>query len=304
MDTDIKRMIDKGMNLYEIYLVAAANNEPVLKDLIYLKEIEDSDNYNKLLLTLSFEFLGDYQNAKDLYGSIKLSADEMNEYKSIVATIETFINRNNVVEKINEMIETDPADEYLRFAILSLFRNSGEDLEEEKVEVVCGDIHETITLNGMQVKTYYINNKDIEDISFKTDSDDLMVSYYYQTLLENIESDNIVQDMQIGIDGELKKYNTVTLKINFENIDACDMRISLPNSMRLAIPKLEIDSDNSYYLKNNNIDYIVVHKFKDYSQIEIPLQIVYEGEYKFEGIVVEDEDVYHISNSIDLTINK
>ena len=38
--------------------------------------IRDIENYNKLLVTLSLEFLGDYQNAKDLYNQIELNSEE------------------------------------------------------------------------------------------------------------------------------------------------------------------------------------------------------------------------------------
>lgn len=298
-----KYLVKENVNLYEIYLTAAAKNEPVLNDLLYLKEDENIDTYNKLLLTLSFEFLGDYKNAKNLFYSMNFNDEEMSEYKSIIAIIETFIDKNNAVKKINELIEENPADEYLRFAILSFFQNSSEDLDKkEKVQIVCGNNKEEITLNGMQVKTYCVSNEELNDISFKTDSKDLMVSYYYQTLLENIEDENIVQDIQIDILGELEKDNEVMLSIDMPNFWwETDIRIALPNSLRLTLQGNENMYDQ-YYLKDNNIDYVVVHKNDGCTQIQIPLMVTYEGEYNFENVVVQEDGTYHISNSLDLNI--
>ena len=63
--------------------------------------------------------MGDYQNAKDLYNQIELNSEEKEEYKSITAIIETFINKENSSKIIDELIANSPEDEYLRFAILS-----------------------------------------------------------------------------------------------------------------------------------------------------------------------------------------
>ena len=51
--------------------------------------------------------MGDYQNAKDLYNQIELNSEEKEEYKSITAIIETFINKENsskIIEICNIII--------------------------------------------------------------------------------------------------------------------------------------------------------------------------------------------------------
>ena len=200
--------IEDDDNIFEIYLLAAANNESVLTDLLYLKQEEDIDNYNKLLVTLSLEFLGDYQNAKELYNAIELSNSEQKQYKSIVALIETYINKTNAVTTINELIKSSPEDEYLRFAILSFFENNANEIsKQDTVKITGNNINEVITVNGMQVETLTINNEDLNTINFETDSNDLVATYYYQTLLENIESKNISKDIDIKINGKMKKGN-------------------------------------------------------------------------------------------------
>lgn len=291
-------------NLFESYLLAAANNEPVLIDLIHLKEEQNISNYNKLLVTLSLEFLGDFPNARELYSTITLTPEEASEYKSIVAIIETFINKESAVIKINELIESNPADEYLRFSILSFFENKSVDIEKEsEVKVKAKNLNETIKINGMQIKTLTINNVDLSTIKFETSSEDLIVSYYYQTLLDNIDAQNISKDMRISINGELKKGNTVTLVVELPKEYEGQVRIALPNSLRLAQNYI-YSTKQKYYLQNNQIDYATFFKQKECTKMEIPLLVTYEGNYKFENIVCNVDGIYHISNSLDLNINK
>ena len=296
---NIDPFINDDNNLFEQYLLASANQKTVLTDLLQLKEEKDIENYNKLLVTLSLEFLGDYQNAKDLYNQIELNSEEKEEYKSITAIIETFINKDNSSKIIDELIANSPEDEYLRFAILSFFQNNETDISnEEEIKIISSNINETIKLNGMLVKSYIINNKDLDIIKFETNSNNIIVRYYYQTLLENIESENISEDMSIKITGNLKKNSIVYLQINCKDIEARELRIVLPNSLRLA----NTENLKGYWIMNNAIDYISVYKQKGYSSIKIPLIVTLDGNYKFENIVNNQNGIYHISNSLDLDI--
>lgn len=300
-DTGIFSGVD---NLFESYLLAAANEEPVLIDLLRLKEEENISNYNKLIVVLSLEFLGDFPNARELYQTIMLAPEEAEEYKSIVAIIETFISKNEAVSKINELIENKPEDEYLRFAILSFFQNNYAQIEEEnEVTILTESSKETVKINGMRVKTLTINNTELNTIKFKTESKDLMVSYYYQTLLDNIEAENISKDMKISINGELKKGNTVKLIVELPSNLEGQVRIALPNSLRLA-ENYTHKSGQKYYMQNNQIDYAIFFKQKGCTKMEIPLLVIYEGNYKFENVVSNINGIYHISNSIDLNISK
>ena len=153
----------------------------------------------------------------------------------------------------------------------------------------------------MQVETLTINNEDLNTINFETDSNDLVATYYYQTLLENIESKNISKDIDIKINGKMKKGNEVTLVVEFDDKYEGDIRIALPNSLRLAQKDYNY---NRYYLINNQIDYVTFYKSKNTTKMEIPLIVALEGNYKFENIVSLDDGVYHISNSLDLKISK
>lgn len=292
--------IEKDDNIFEIYLLASANNEPVLTDLLYLKQEQNIDNYNKLLVTLSLEFLGDYQNAKELYNTIQLTEAEIDQYKSLIAIIETYINKTNAIEKINELIKNTPEDEYLRFAILAYFTNNSNEIEkQDTVKIISNNLNETVTINGMQVKTLTINDTQLNEIKFETNSSNLVVSYYYQTLLDNIENENIVKDIDIKLNENIKKGDTVTLTVNFNKQYEGEVKIALPNSLRLA-PK-EYDY-KKYYLINNQIDYITFYKSKDTNQMTIPLIVTLDGNYKFENIVCINDGIYHISNSLEFNV--
>ncbi len=297
--------IQKDDNIFEIYLLASAKGEPVLNDLLYLKDEKDISNYNKLLLVVSLEFLGDYQNARELYSMIEFTKEEQEQYKSIIALAETFVNKEQAIIKIDELIESSPADEYLRFAILSFFENNAEDIsKQDTIEFINKDKREKIQINGMQVKTLILNNEELSEIKFETNSEDLIVSYYYQTLLENIESKNISKDIGIRIEGKLKQNNIVNLVVEFNNDFEGEVKIALPNSIRLAKIYTDYDYYNKYYLINNQIDYAVFFKKANCSKMKIPLVVTTSGEYKFENIVSYKNGMYHISNSLDLNIEK
>lgn len=294
--------LGKNDNIFEYYLWLSAKKEPVLQDLIYLKEEKDISNYNKLLVTLSFEFLGDYKNAKELYSEINLSSEEAKQYKSIIATIETFINKKEAVQNIDNLIKNAPADEYLRFAILSFFQNNSEEIgNEENVLVKMNGKQKSISVNGVQIQKLYINNEQLEDISFETDSQNLMVSYYYRTSLEDISDKNFAKDIKINLNGERKVGNTVYLKVEFSENYEGEVRVALPNSLRLSKVEKNISIDDKYYIQNNMINYITIYKTKKCKTINLPLIVTNPGTYKFENIVCNADGKYHISNSINFT---
>ena len=293
-------------NIFENYLLAAANNEPVLLDLLYFKD-QNIAGYNGLLLTLALEFLGDYQSAKQVYSSTVLTKEEAEEYKSILAIIDTFISKERAIDEIDELIKSKPADEYLRFAILSFFQNNAEQIAKQSTVKITGNsLNETIQINGIEVKKYTIYNEELDKINFETNSQDLMVSYYYQTDLENIKNDKIVNDITITMqETEIKKNNTATLQINFNNNYEGSVRIALPNSLRLSENYTGNETNNrAYYLQSNQIDYITFYKSKECTTMQIPLMVTYEGNYKFENVVCYVDGIYHISNSIELNITE
>ena len=299
----LQEEISNDDNVFEYYLIAAAEGKPVLEDLKYLKEEKDITNYSKLMVTLGLEFIGDYSDAKELYTSINLTQEQAQKYKSIVAIIETFINKQNATKIIDELIKNKPADEYLRFAILSYFQNNSIDIgKEETIKVKTSKGEKTVSINGLKVETLTLNNKDLSEITFETDSENIIASYYYKTLLENIEDENIKKDITIKGSGELKKGNTVYININFEGKYEGEVNVALPNGLRLAKNYNIYDENAKYYIQNNNIDCITIYKFKNCKSIKLPLIAINEGKYKFENIVSYVDGVYHISNSIDLKI--
>ena len=104
--------------------------------------------------------------------------------------------------------------------------------------------------------------------------------------------------------GEFKKSNTIKLLVNFgENSDyEGEVRIALPNSLRLAKNYNSYDIDSKYYVQSNNIDYVTIYKMKECKSIILPLLVTNEGNYKFESIVCKAENTYHISEPFELNI--
>ena len=121
-------------------------------------------------------------------------------------------------------------------------------------------------------------------------------------MLENIEDNNIKKDIKISGSGELKQGNTVNLKIEFDGDYEGEVRIALPNALRLSQARKEFDSNAKYYIQSNHIDYITIYKTKKCKTINLPLVVINEGSYKFENIVCTVDGVYHISNSLNLNI--
>ena len=155
----------------------------------------------------------------------------------------------------------------------------------------------------MEIKTISLNNKELANIKFETSSEDIMVSYYYQTSLENIESKEIQKDINIQLDEDLKVGKESTLEITFDNEYEGEIRIALPNSLRLAEKyKYYIEENSNYYIQNNNIDYVTLYKTKECTNIRLKLLVINEGEYKFENIICNENGKYHISNSLNIKI--
>ena len=172
----------------------------------------------------------------------------------------------------------------------------GNDIKQEELIELIQKLNLDKSINGILLQSPIPKSLDI--IKFETNSNNIVVRYYYQTLLENIESENISEDMSIKIIGNLKKNSTIYLQINCNDTEAKELRIALPNSLRLA----NTENLKGYWIMNNAIDYISVYKQKGYSSIKIPLIVTLDGNYKFENIVNNQNGIYHISNSLDLDI--
>ena len=71
----------------------------------------------------------------------------------------------------------------------------------------------------------------------------------------------------------MKKNSTIYLQINCNDTEAKELRIALPNSLRLA----NTENLKGYWIMNNAIDYISVYKQKGYSSIKIPLIVTLDG---------------------------
>ena len=171
---------------------------------------------------------------------------------------------------------------------------------KETVKVKTQNGEQTEKINGVQIKTITLNNEDLSEISFETESNDMKVSYYYQTMLEDISGSNITKDIKISLTGNYKVGSTVKLKIEFSGNYEGGLRIALPNSLRLSKKQDEINENSKYYIQNNMINYLTIYKTKKCQSITLPLTVTNQGSYKFENIVCNVGGKYHISNSLKL----
>ena len=64
----------------------------------------------------------------------------------------------------------------------------GKLVNEEEIKIISSNINETIKLNGMTVKTYVVNNKELDTIKFETNSNDIIVRYYFANSNANLNA--------------------------------------------------------------------------------------------------------------------
>ena len=81
-------------------------------------------------------------------------------------------------------------------------------------------------------------------------------------------------------------------------------RIALPNALRLAQVYNGDLYNKEWCLQSNQIDYLTLYKKESCTRIELPLLVTLDGNYKFENIVLYNDRIYHISNSLNLNISK
>lgn len=257
---------------------------------------------NKLLVGISYAFLGDYNNASKVYRLIN-EAEVTDTLKDLYIVLASFIDKPKVEQLINTSISERPSSEYLNFAILSYFENNMVELnKKETVTIKANKINEKIVLQGLKVKRMVLYNEDLKALTFKTKSKDLLVSYYYQGKLS--EDVGYEKNLNISLDGTLAKNNTVNLNIDIANLPnrTATINVALPNSLRLSGT---FDNVQGLYLNKNNNGYISLGLTDLYksNNISIPLYVSSSGNYEVEPIIIISDNKYYISNNLIIDIN-
>ena len=280
-------------------LVLASMKEPVLDELASLKSIINSDDDFKAKLALAYVLIGDYDSAKELYKGIKNAPNS----EGVMAIVATFVDKDNASKMIDTLYEKDNADKYVYFAMLSFFLNNEADLSREStIKVSYGDKNTEVKLKGLMMKKLVINNKDLETLKITSDDNSDKINYYYEGGISEIDENNIKKDLSISLfDSNATIGQTVYLNIDLSKFSgAGNLKVYLPNAFRLAG---EVKSDKGVYLSANRGEYLVLYVTEDHSnKASIPLYVTYPGSYKFEEIILKQDETYHISNSINVNI--
>lgn len=276
---------------YEKALISAAERQPVLDDLAYLAENAE-DAREKLIVSLAYSFLGDYEGARANY----VEAPDK-EIKSLQALAATFIDRDNAAAIIDGIIEDRPQDKYVRFAVLSYLRNYIYELnKEESVSIKVDGNEEVYTVKGFEVKRIELTAKQINSAVFKELSDNIDITYYY---LAPPVGEDVYRDLSVSLneeyDGAEDEY---TLDIDFTRFEGyrgfgC-ITVVLPGNIRMR----DGQKTETGWTAINRTDKIVIYTSSRTPQIiSIPVYKTYDGEFEFEPVVMHTDDEYHISDS-------
>lgn len=276
---------------YEKALISAAERQPVLDDLAYLAENAE-DAREKLIVSLAYSFLGDYEGARKNYAE---APDK--ETESLQALAATFIDRDNAAAIIDGIIEDRPQDKYVRFAVLSYLRNYICELnKEESVSIKVDGSEEVYTVKGFEVKRIELTAKQINSAVFKELSDNIDITYYYST---PPVGEDVYRDLTVSLneeyDGAEDEY---TLDIDFTRFEGyrgfgC-ITVVLPGNIRMR----DGQKTETGWTAINRTDKIVIYtSSRTPQEISIPVYKTYDGEFGFEPVVMHTDDEYHISDS-------
>ena len=281
---------DKLTDRLNAYMVLASMKEPILDDLKTIKNVSDED---KDKLALAFLLIGDYDEVRKLSYT---SDTGLSTYLS------TFINKDEAFKKIDKLYKSDYANRYLYFSIISYFENNNVDLDsKEDLIVKYGKKEEKITLSSLGKKYLTVYQKDLKDLKFNSKYDDILINYYYEGSIDEI--DNPTKNISTTIDnnklkvGELTNYN-----IDISNIESGSIfKVYLPNGLRISSG---FRSDCAY-IDSSKVEYIIVYMgIKTDDSISIPLYASSPGEYVIEPIIINKEGHYQISNDIKVKITE
>ncbi|MBQ2659867.1 Ig-like domain-containing protein [Candidatus Saccharibacteria bacterium] len=276
-------------------LILASFKSPVLLDLNAIDRESLSDE-GRQLLALAYAFIGDYNSASEIYANLGENTDT-----GIRAILASFISKSDAAALIDGLIANDETSAYLRFAIISFFENNEADLEtEEKIEVKTSSSREEIALSGLTIAKRVLYMADLSDLEFKTRSNDLFATYYYQGRISEL-SDNYSEDLSIRLEGDKIANETATLVIDVSTLSGetrnGELNIALPSSLKFSAT---FSAANGLYLSRNNNEYVKLNLSERYQpdEIRIPLYVATSGNYEIEPIVFVEHGIYHISNSV------
>lgn len=315
----ITKQKSSSKEIYSAYLGLASQNRAILKDLDYLRKTDTKrDDLETIILANSYAFLGDYTTAKEIYKEQKVTIKDNKIYikdkevanddtKALIAILTSMIDKNTSTKIIDHLINKKSTSMYLNFAIISYLDNNTESIEKnKKVTITYGKNKKEVTISGFKVETLDINQDELSTISFSNYSKDLKVSYYYVTSIDELNEKSIKKDVTVSLKKNLKKNETTTLKVKYDNKskdDGYEIKIALPHG--LSIDEESIKLPDYVYLDKTNREYVSMYvSGKKSISLNIPITAINEGKYIFEPVVIYNNGTHHISNKININISK
>ncbi len=280
----------------EKLLVLASFKSPVLLDLRSAASLETITDSDRLLLGLAFAFIGDYDYATSIYNDL----DKAVLRQDLLATLSSFIDQSETAELINQVMSSNPASEYLPFAIISFFENNVVDLSaKSQLSITIDDKTDEVEISPLQIlkKVYYIN--DLSNIEFDSNSDDLFATYYYQGKITDL-GEAFENDLSASLSGDIVVGQNVDLYIDISSLVGAtrngELNIALPSNLKFSSI---FTGENGLYLVRNNNEYVKLSLSENYKDnvIRIPLYVAASGNYEFEPIIFVNNNTYHLSNS-------
>ncbi len=283
---------DSNEKYVDKLLVLASFKEPILLELNSIKD-EALNSSDTLKLGLAYAFLGDYNSAKELY---RKSHDD----GSLFPILASFIDKTETSNLIDESINQDSTEEYLCFAVISFFINNEADLKKTAtVEVVTQEYNEEFKISGLEVKKRTLYMNELNDLNFKTNSTDLMATYYYQGKLS--ELGNFEESIPMRLEGQKKVGSTVDLVLDISNLSKDErngvIHVALPASLKFSAT---FSGQNGLYLGQNNNEHFKLNLSDSYTsnEVRIPLYVSSSGNYELEPIIYRHDGNYYISNNL------
>ncbi len=286
---------DYQLSRIKALLVLAAKREPVLVD---LNDYEANSLDENVYKALAYIFLGDYDSAKDVYDKY-LSNSNDEEFRSLIAIVETVVARDKAEKTINEVLDKKESDKYINFAIISYFENNQDELlHKEKVEVTYGKTKEDLVIDKYNVNKLVLYDKDMSDIKFKSKSDKINVSYYYVGKISEL-GDKVIKNITISTSGNKTIGNVMYLTIDLSKAktEYGNIYVYLPANVSLADTK--VNNKGAYIYKTNENKLIVSLTKGHADKINVPLVVKLPGKYTFESVILEENDKYMISNEVE-----
>jgi len=297
----------------EKLLVLASFKEPVLLDLYSTSRRwnaggEHATAHDRIVLGLAYAFLGDYDAAKKVRPSYEAAvSSDYSRDKDLLAILATFIDKTEATKRIDQVLAEEPSAEYINFAVISFFLNNEAEIsKKETVKILQGNNTETITLHGLSVVKRVYSSSDLSSLRFNTSSKNLYATYYYQGRISELTEYR--NDIVARIEGNTTVGSTVQLILNISGLAGeernSQIHLALPAGLKFSAT---FSSSDGLYLSRNNNEYVKLSLTQSYraNEIIIPLYVAAPGNYELEPIIfVHGNDDYHLSNSVDVTLNK